>query len=270
MRLDVRKDFPALHQTVYGKPLIYFDNAATALKPQRVIDATLRYDSADTSNVHRGLHYLSEKATAAYEGARATVQRFLNAAEPAEIVFVRGTTEAINLVADSYGRSHLHEGDEIILSEIEHHSNIVPWQLLCGRIGARLKIAPVNDAGEIRIEEYEKLLSGRTKLVSIGHVSNAIGTIHPVKALVEMAHQRGAVVMIDGAQAVSHLPVDVQALGCDFYAFSGHKLYWSNRYWRALREAPSARTNAAVSGWRRNDPHGHIREDDVQRFALQV
>jgi len=221
----IRIDFPILHRKVYGKPLVYLDNAATALKPQRVIEAMLRYYSAETSNVHRGIYFLSETATNAYEGARILVQRFLNASNPGEIIFVRSTTEAINLVAASYGRTFLRERDEIILSVIEHHSNIVPWQILCNQIGAVLRIIPVNENGEMMMEEYEKLLSGKTKLVSVAHVSNAIGSINPVRKIIASAHQMGAAVLIDGAQAAAHLPVDVQDLDCDFYAFSGHKVY---------------------------------------------
>jgi cysteine desulfurase / selenocysteine lyase len=221
----IRKDFPALQQQVYGKPLVYLDNAATTQKPQIVIDTIQDFYVTSNSNVHRGIHLLSERATRAFENSRITVQHFLNAADPSEIIFVRGTTEAINLVAQSYGRSFLKQGDEIIISWIEHHSNIVPWQMLCEQIGAKLKIIPINDKGELILEEYKKLLNDRTKLVSIGHVSNALGTINPVQQMIQMAHQHGAVVMIDGAQAVQHLNVDVQALDCDFYAFSGHKIY---------------------------------------------
>lgn len=220
-----RNDFPALRETMRGKPLIFFDNASTTFKPQCVLDAMLRYYTHETSNVHRGVYELSEKATAAYEGARVTVKRFINAAEPAEIIFTRGTTEAINLVAASYGHEFLHSGDEILVSEIEHHSNIVPWQLLCGQTGARLKVIPVNDAGEIDLDKVEQLCTEKTKLIAVAHVSNAIGTIHPVKKIVEIAHRRGAKVLIDGAQSAPHIPVDVRELDCDFYAFSGHKLY---------------------------------------------
>jgi cysteine desulfurase/selenocysteine lyase len=222
---NLRNDFPVLQQKIYEKPLIYFDNAATALKPQCVIDAINRYYSTESSNVHRGIYYLSEKATAEFEGARVKVQQFLNASSAEEIVFARGTTEAINLVAASYVRPRVHKGDEIVLSVIEHHSNIVPWQLVCNETGAELRIIPVNDAGELQLEEYEKLLSEKTKFVSIGHISNAIGTINPVKQMIELAHKHNAAVLIDGAQAAPRLPVDVQDLNCDFYAFSGHKLY---------------------------------------------
>jgi cysteine desulfurase/selenocysteine lyase len=226
--LDVRKvrdDFPILKQKVHGKPLVYLDNAATTQKPQPVLDAVAHYFTADNANIHRGVHLLAERATRAYEEARAKLQRFLNAAESREIVFVRGTTEAINLVAQSYGRSTLKPGDEIVISHMEHHSNIVPWQILCEQTGAVLRVVPIDDRGEFLLDEYEKLLGSRTRLVSVVHVSNVLGTINPVREVIELAHRRGVPVLLDGAQAVAHLPVDVQALDCDFYAFSGHKLY---------------------------------------------
>jgi cysteine desulfurase/selenocysteine lyase len=221
----IRWDFPILQQLVHGKPLVYLDNAATSQKPQAVIDALDRYYSTDNSNVHRGLHQLSERATEAYEGARSKVQRFINAPEAREIIFVRGTTEGINLVAQSLARSRLRAGDEILITAMEHHSNIVPWQIVCEEKGALLRVVPINDDGELLLDEYERLLNARTKLVSVAHVSNALGTINPVKSLVAMAHRRGIPVLVDGAQAVPHLKVDVQELGCDFYAFSGHKLF---------------------------------------------
>jgi cysteine desulfurase/selenocysteine lyase len=219
----IRRDFPALHQTVHGKPLVYLDNAATSQKPQVVIDALRAYYESENANVHRGVHYLSQQATDAFEGARARVQRFLGAAADGEIVFVRGTTEGINLVAASYGRRFVRTGDEIIISGLEHHSNIVPWQLLCEATGAVLRVIPLNDDGELVLEEYEKLLSRRTRLVAVAHVSNALGTIVPVARIIELAHRYGAPVLLDGAQAAPHLPVDVRALDCDFYVFSGHK-----------------------------------------------
>jgi cysteine desulfurase/selenocysteine lyase len=221
----IRKDFPLLGQRVRGKPLIYLDNAATSQKPQVVIDTINRYYAAENANVHRGIHFLSEQATQAHEGARDTVRRFLNAVDTREIIFVRGTTEAINLVAQSYGRTFLAAGDEIVISAMEHHSNIVPWQLLCEQVGAKLCIIPFNYHGELLLDEYEKLLNKRTKLVAMVHVSNALGTINPIKQIIDMAHCRNIPVVVDGAQAVPHLPVDVQELGCDFYAFSGHKLF---------------------------------------------
>ncbi len=221
----IRQDFPILHQEIYGKPLVYLDNAATTQKPQIVIDAVSNYYSRYNSNIHRGVHYLSQQATDAYENARKTVQKFINATSTKEIIFTRGTTEAINLVACSYGRENLKQGDEIIISTMEHHSNIVPWQMLCEQTGAILHVIPITDSGEIILEEYQKLLNDRTKIVSIIHVSNSLGTINPVKIMTEMAHESGAVVLVDGAQAIQHFAVDVQDIGCDFYAFSGHKLY---------------------------------------------
>ena len=221
----IRQDFPILDQTVNGKPLVYLDNAATSQKPRSVIDAVARYYETENSNIHRGVHTLSQMATDDYEAARSKVQRFINAADLQEIVFVRGTTEGINLVAQTFGRTNLQPGDEIIVSAMEHHSNIVPWQILCQQTGARLRVIPMNDAGELLLDDYEKLLGPRTKLVSIAHVSNALGTINPVKTMVQMARAHGAAVLLDGAQAVPHCPVDVQDLDCDFYAFSGHKLY---------------------------------------------
>ena len=220
----VRQDFPILTRTVHGKPLVYLDNAATSQKPQCVIDCEANYYREFNSNIHRGVHRLSEQATEAYEAARETVRLFINAGSKQEIVFVRGTTEAINLVAASLGQS-FGAGDEILITEMEHHSNIVPWQLLCERVGAVLRVAPINDAGELIREEFERLLSERTRLVALAHLSNALGTVNPVEHLTRLAHGRGALVLLDGAQAVPHLAVDVQALDCDFYAFSGHKLY---------------------------------------------
>ena len=221
----VRQDFPILTQKIHGKALVYLDNGATSQKPQTVIDAIERYYAAENSNIHRGVHYLSERATTAYEAAREKVRRFVNAKREQEIIFVRGTTEAINLVAQSYGRTFLKEGDEIIISAMEHHSNIVPWQMLCEQVRARLRVAPINHDGELVIDEYRRLLNDKTKFVSITHVSNALGTIAPIKEVVKLAHERGVPVLVDGAQAVPHLKVDVQEIGCDFYAFSGHKMF---------------------------------------------
>ena len=221
----VREDFPILRETVHGRPLVYLDNAATAQKPQAVIDAVTRFYAHDNSNIHRGLHELSERSTAAYEAARGKARLFLNAAEDREIVFVRGTTEAINLVAQSYGRGHVGPGDEVVLTTMEHHSNIVPWQLLCEEKGARLRVAPIDDRGEIDLDAFERLLGPRTRLVSVAHVSNALGTINPVGRITALARRHGACVVIDGAQAAPHLPIDVRAIDCDFYAFSGHKLF---------------------------------------------
>ncbi|HEY8489835.1 MAG TPA: cysteine desulfurase [Dehalococcoidia bacterium] len=221
----IREEFPILGSRVNGKPLVYLDNAATSQKPQPVLDALLHYYAEENANVHRGIHALSARATEAYEGARAKVRRFLNARHDAEIVFVRGTTEAINLVASAYARPRLREGDEVLISAMEHHSNIVPWQMVCRERGARLRVIPMNDAGELDLEAYERLLTPRTRLVSVVHVSNSLGTVNPVARMVELAHARGVPVLVDGAQAAPHLRVDVQALGVDFYAFSGHKLY---------------------------------------------
>ncbi|MFL6622443.1 MAG: SufS family cysteine desulfurase [Sulfurifustis sp.] len=221
----VRADFPALAQQVHGKPLVYLDNAATAQKPRAVIDAITHYYTHDNANVHRAVHTLSERATAAYEGARGKIRRFLNAASDKEIVFVRGTTEGINLVAASWGRANVRAGDEILITAMEHHSNIVPWQILCEQTGARLRVVPINDAGELVMEEFDRLLNERTRLVGIVHCSNALGTINPIARMIERAHAVGAVVLVDGAQAAPHLSVDVRRLDCDFYVFSGHKLY---------------------------------------------
>ncbi len=221
----IREDFPILRVMAHGKPLVYLDNAATSQKPQVVIDRLREYYRAENANIHRGIHYLSERATEAYEDARAAVARFLNAAEPREIVFVRSTTEAINLVAQSYARPRLQPGDEVVISAMEHHSNIVPWQIVCEQTGAILRVVPINDAGELVLAEYERLLGPRTKFVAMVHVSNALGTVTPVRRIVELAHSRGVPVLLDGAQAAPRLPVDVRALDCDFYAFSGHKAY---------------------------------------------
>lgn len=221
----LRADFPILNQTVHSRPLVYLDNAATTQKPRQVIEAIEHYYSADNANIHRGVHTLSQRATDAYEGAREKVRRFINAADLREIVFVRGATEGINLVAQSYGRNRFKAGDEILISAMEHHSNIVPWQMLCEQTGALLKVAPINDAGELILDEFHKLLSPRTKLVGMVHISNALGTINPVQEIIAAAHAVGAVVLLDGAQAVAHAAVDVRALNCDFYVFSSHKLY---------------------------------------------
>jgi cysteine desulfurase / selenocysteine lyase len=221
----VREDFPILKQEVHGKPLVYFDNAATSQKPRSVIEAEKRFYETDNSNIHRGVHELSERATKAYEDARVKVQRFLNAAESREIIFVRGTTEGINLVAQTYGRKHVGAGDEVLITALEHHSNIVPWQMLAEEKGAKLRVAPINDRGEVEIGEFSKLLGPRTKLVAVAHVSNALGTINPVKKMVELAHTQDVPVLVDGAQAAPHRAVDVRELDCDFYTFSSHKVF---------------------------------------------
>ena len=221
----IRNDFPILHQIINGKPLIYLDNAATSQKPKNVLDAIEKYYREYNSNIHRGVHTLSENATEAYELARLKIKNFINAQSNKEVIFVRGATEAINLVAQSFGRNSLNKNDEIIITELEHHANIVPWQLLSKQTGATLKFIPINDNGELIIEEYEKLLSKNTKIVAVGHISNALGTINPIKTIIDMAHEYDAKVLIDGAQATSHTSVDVQKLDCDFYAFSGHKVF---------------------------------------------
>ena len=221
----IREDFPILDQMVNGKPLVYLDNAATTQKPQVVIDALVNYYTSDNSNVHRGVHTLSQRATEDFDIGRSKARQFLNAGSDQEIIFVKGTTDGINLVAQSYARPNLGEGDDIIISTMEHHSNIIPWQVLCQEKGAHLRVIPISDAGELLIDEYEKLLTPRTKLVAITHVSNVLGTVNPIEQIVEIAHNRGVPVLVDGAQAVPHMAVDVQKLGCDFYVFSGHKIY---------------------------------------------
>jgi cysteine desulfurase/selenocysteine lyase len=221
----VRAEFPALAQMVHGKPLAYLDNAATTQKPRQVIEAVKRYYERDNANVHRGVHLLSERATSAYEQARDKVRQFINAADSREIVFVRGATEGVNLVAQAWGRRSLRPGDEVLISTMEHHSNIVPWQMVCQDTGAVLRVIPMDDRGELLMDEYGRLLTERTRLVSVVHVSNALGTINPVKEIVSLAHARGVPVLLDGAQAVSHMKVDVRDLGCDFYVFSGHKMF---------------------------------------------
>jgi cysteine desulfurase/selenocysteine lyase len=225
MNASIRADFPILQRRVHGKPLVYLDNAATTQKPQAVIDRLNRYYREENANIHRGVHALSVDATEAYDEARDRVRRFISAAEAREIVFVRGATEAINLVASTFGRAHVAAGDEIVISHMEHHSNIVPWQILCEQKGASLRVIPITDAGELRLDEYERLLGPRTRLVAVTHVSNALGTINPVESIVRTAHDRGIPVLVDGAQAVAHMRVDVQAIGCDFYVFSGHKVF---------------------------------------------
>jgi cysteine desulfurase/selenocysteine lyase len=221
----LRHDFPALLQKLESRPLVYLDNAATTQKPRSVIEALRHYYHCDNANIHRGVHQLSVRATEAYEQARQTVAQFLGAPHAAEIVFVRGTTEAINLVAHSFACPRLRRGDEIVVSHLEHHSNIVPWQLVCEQTGARLRVVPIDDRGELLLGEYERLLGPRVRLVAISHVSNALGTINPLRRIIQMAHAAGVPVLVDGAQAVPHLPVDVHDLDCDFYAFSGHKVF---------------------------------------------
>ncbi len=223
--LSVRKDFPILQQEIQGKPLVYFDNAATTQKPNSVINTLCSYYTALNSNIHRGVHHLSRMATESYEEARATVQHFINAQHKHEIIFTRGTTESINLAAHSFGKVFLHENDEVLISAMEHHSNIVPWQIVCEERKAKLKVIPINDSGELVWEEFEKMLNPKVKLIAIAHVSNALGTINPVEEIIQKAHAQDIPVLIDGAQSISHLSIDVQALDCDFYCFSGHKMY---------------------------------------------
>ena len=222
---QVRRDFPILATTVHGKPLVYLDNGATSQKPQSVIDAVSRYYQTGNANVHRGVYALSESATAAYEGTRAKVARFLNAREDREIIYVRGTTEGVNLVASSFGRLKVKAGDELLVSAMEHHSNIVPWQILAEQSGATLKVIPMNERGELRLDEYQKLLTPRARLVAVAHISNSLGTINPIKEMVRLAHAQGVPVLVDGAQGAPHLVIDVQDLDCDFYTVSGHKMF---------------------------------------------
>ncbi|MCW5911225.1 MAG: cysteine desulfurase [Cyclobacteriaceae bacterium] len=222
---QIREQFPVLNQLVNGKPLVYFDNAATNQKPKRVIDALLHYYEHDNANIHRGIHTLAERATKAYEATRHAVQAFINAKHTEEVIFTRGVTESINLVASSYGRAFLHAGDEVIISGLEHHSNIVPWQIICEEKKAVLKVIPVTETGELDMDAYRKLLSGKTKVVAVCHASNSLGTINPIKEIIKLAHEFGAVVLIDGAQASAHLHIDVQDLDCDFYCISSHKMY---------------------------------------------
>jgi cysteine desulfurase/selenocysteine lyase len=221
----IRDDFPVLAQTIHGKQLVYLDNAATSQKPQAVIDALIDFYTKDCANIHRGVHHLSERATKAYEDSRSKVRQFIHAKDDREIVFVRGATEAINLVAQSFGKARLGAGDEVVISALEHHSNIVPWQMLCSERGGILRVIPMNDKGELLMESYQKLLNPRTRIIAISQISNALGTINPVESMIEIAHSKGVPVLIDGAQAIQHTAVDVQKLDCDFYVFSGHKMY---------------------------------------------
>ena len=221
----IQRDFPILDQTIHGKKLVYLDSAATSQKPRAVIDAIVRYYEHDNANIHRGVHTLSVRATEAHDEARETVRRFIQAADANEIIFVRGATEAINLVAQTYGRANVGAGDEVLITAMEHHSNIVPWQILCEEKSAHLRVVPINDAGELELDAFEKLLSPRTRIVAAAHVSNALGTVNPLRKIIQLAHAHDVPVLVDGAQAIPHLPVDVQALGCDFYVFSGHKVY---------------------------------------------
>ncbi len=265
-----RRDFPILDVRVHGRELVYLDNAATSQKPRAVLDAVRSYYEGKNSNVHRGVHYLSEAATDLYEGARERVRGFLNAADVREIVFVRGTTEAINLVCHSWGRAHVGAGDEVLISAMEHHSNIVPWQMLCREKDARLKVIPMDDRGDLLLDEYRSLLTDRTRIVAVNHVSNALGTVNPVADIVRIAHERGVPVLVDGAQAVPHLAVDVTALGCDFYAFSGPQSVRADGHRGALRQERDPRRHAPVPGGRRHDQIGDLREDHLQRRPVPL
>ena len=221
----IRKKFPTLFQEVNGSPLVYLDNGATTQKPQSVIDAVTHYYEKENSNIHRGVHTLSQNATTAYEDARNKISSFINSPTNEQVIFTSGTTESINLVTNTWGRKFLNEGDEVIISTMEHHSNIVPWQMICEERGAILKVIEINDAGELKMDHYKSLLSDKTKMVAVTHVSNSLGTVNPVEEIISLAHEKGAKVLLDGAQAIAHFPVDVQALDCDFYVFSGHKMY---------------------------------------------
>ena len=226
--LDVealRAEFPVLHQTVRGKPLVYLDNAATTQKPREVVEAITRYYYEDNANVHRGVHTLSQRATKSFDAVRAKVRAFINAADEREIIFVRGATEAINLVAHSFAQANLQPGDEIIITAMEHHSNIVPWQIACEKTGAILRVAPINESGELRVDELERMIGERTRIVACTHVSNALGTVNPIRRIAELAHRHGAIILVDGAQAGPHIRIDVRDLGVDFYTMSSHKMY---------------------------------------------
>ena len=266
----IRSDFPVLARRVNGHPLAYLDNAASSQQPSAVIDAVAEYARGHHANVHRGVHTLSQEATALFEGAREKVQRFINAASPAEIVFVRGTTEAINLVAQSYGRPRLAPGDEIVVSHLEHHSNIVPWQLLCEQTGAKLRVVPIDRSGVVDFDAYLALLAPETRIVALAHVSNALGTVLPLDQFIAAARQRGIVSVIDGAQAVPHLPVDVQALGSDFYAFSAHKMYGPTGIGVLHARESLLCGNAALAGRRRHDPVRLLRWLDLEPPAASL
>ena len=260
----IRQHFPILHREVKDRPLIYFDNAATSQKPQAVIDALVHYYSFYNANIHRGIHTLAEEATAAFEDSRNAVQHFLHASSREEIIFTRGTTESINLVAYTWARQNLKHGDEIIISTMEHHSNIVPWQIVCEEKNAILKVIPINDRGEIILEEYEKMLTEKTKLVSVVHVSNALGTVNPVKKMIALAHKAGAIFVIDGAQSTVHLDIDVQDLDCDFFAFSSHKLYGPTGVGVLYGKKHLLETMRAIPGWWRNDQRSYFRKNNLQ------
>jgi len=248
MTIDINKiraDFPILHSSVNGKPLVYLDNAATTQKPQTMIDAVTRYYTTYNSNIHRGTHHLSNMATEAHERSRKTVQQYINAPFDHEIIFTRGTTEAINLVAFSFGEAFVNPGDEVVVTGLEHHSNFVPWQMMCERRGAQFRVIPFDENGDLQLDIFEQTLSDRTRIVAFNHVSNALGTINPAKKIIQMAHDAGAAVLVDAAQAIQHIEHDVQALDADFYAFSGHKIY--------IWQGEIIGSNAALPGWGRDD-----------------
>lgn len=260
----IRQQFPILHRPMHGKPLVYLDNAASVQKPQAVIDAVSDCYSTYYANIHRGVHYLSERTTVVYEEAREKVRAFLNAASLQEIIFTRGTTESINLVASSFGHGRVKTGDEILITAMEHHSNIVPWQMLCERQGARLRVAPIDDRGQVIMEEYEKLLNERTRLVAVVHVSNALGTLNPVRDMIRQAHARDIPVLVDGAQSAPHMAVDVQALDCDFFCLLGSQSLCAQRHWRAVWEKSAVGFDAPLSGGRGYDSLGDFRKNRVR------
>ena len=266
----IREDFPILREQVHGKPLVYLDNAATSQKPQAVIDSLVDYYSHYNANVHRAVHLLSTRATEACDTARDKVRRFLNAASTDEVIFVRGATEGLNLVAQTHGRRNIRPGDEVLISGLEHHSNIVPWQMLCDEKQAHLRVVSIDDRGVVPLNEFEKALNERTRLVAISHVSNALGTVNPLADMIQLAHRWNVPVVVDGAQAMPHMRVDVRALDADFYAFSGHKLFGPTGIGVLYGKKASARSDASVSGRRRHDSFGHFREDQLQRLALQI
>jgi len=243
----IRAEFPILHRKVKGKNLVYFDNAATSQKPTAVIEALTHYYSHYNSNIHRGLHTLADEATAAFEASRVAVQQFIHAENHEEIIFTKGTTESINLIAHSWGNTFLQQGDEIIISSLEHHANIVPWQLIAEKKGAAIKVIPIDAKGRIDMNAFQQLLSPKTKMVAVVHASNALGVINPVEEIIRLSHQQGAMVLIDGAQSAVHLDIDVQALDCDFFVFSGHKIIRTNRCWNFIREKRIAGSNASLS-----------------------
>jgi cysteine desulfurase/selenocysteine lyase len=259
----IRKQFPVLNQQVNGKPLVYLDNAATNQKPKQVIDALAAYYEKDNANIHRGIHTLAERATKAYEATRHAMQAFVGSKHVEEIIFTRGVTESINLVASSYGRAFLKADDEVIVSGMEHHSNIVPWQLICEEKGASLKVIPVSEVGELDLEVYQKLISGKTKIVAVNHASNSLGTVNPIKEIIKIAHKHDAVVLIDGAQASAHLTINVQDLDCDFYCISSHKMYGPNGHRHTLWQERTFRKNAPLHGRWRNDQRSYFRQNYV-------